>query len=264
VRDDQIGLRGQGQLETRYKDYGEAIMKEVEDYIGKAATSDYYASSRERFATMVCCAKRHLPPGATVLDIGNSPGFLGYAFFKAGFEVSGLNLSDAWLDAYPKPEMAAIFSVVSCDIESSALPFSNGAFDAILFTEVLEHIAIKNPRDILPELRRVLKPGGIILFSTPNVCNLSNVVALLTGVNIFWPVNMFYGSTDRHNREFSPNEVLSLFTESGFSALEFFGINDHANWRSGTQDLIYPYLATRKADHALLRNTIIGVFAAVP
>lgn len=139
-------------------------------------------------------------------------------------------------------------------------------FDAILFTEVLEHIAIKNPKQILPEFMRLLSPSGVILFSTPNICNISNIIALMGGSNIFWPPDIFFGSTDRHNREFTPKEVLLLFNECGFQDIENFGINDHANWRTGTQDIIYKYLSIKSnsgINHPLLRNTIVGVFKPI-
>lgn len=263
VKEDDIGLPSPGVAVGGEKEFAERIMKEVEGYIGQASSSDYYSTSRDRFATMVGCAKRHLSPGARVLDIGNAPGYLAYAFHKAGYRVTGLNLSDAWLGAYPNPEMAELFDVRSCDIEAQEIPFPDGFFDAILFTEVLEHIAIKNPKEILPEFRRVLTPGGVVIFSTPNVCNISNIVSLMMGGNVFWPVQMFFGSTDRHNREFTPKEVRALFEEGGFEVIEYFGMNDHANWRKGTQEVIYSYLPITNVDHPLLRNTVVGVFSPV-
>ena len=106
----------------------------------------------------------------------------------------------------------------------------------------------------------MLRAGGKVLFSTPNVCNLSNVIALMKGSNVFWPTEIFFGSTDRHNREFTPAEVKKLFLEGGFKIHEFFGINDHANWRTNTQDDIYAFLGTNPESHSMLRNTTVGVF----
>jgi SAM-dependent methyltransferase len=45
------------------------------------------------------------------------------------------------------------------------LPFDDNHFDSILCTEVIEHVF--NPEEILPELHRVLRPGGIALFTFP-------------------------------------------------------------------------------------------------
>jgi len=55
---------------------------------------------------------------------------------------------------------------VRADI-SAALPFLDSSFDALLCTEVLEHLP--NPTQALIEMRRVMKPGGVGLFTVPFV-----------------------------------------------------------------------------------------------
>lgn len=246
--------------------HAEQVLQIVESVIGEASKSQYYSCSRLRFAMMVQLAARHVPTLASkrakILDVGNAPGYLGLALHNAGYQVSGINVTADWMGAYPSPEVASLFDVKVCDIEKEALLFADGTFDAVVFTEVLEHIAIKNPAEILPEFRRVLRNGGKVLFSTPNVCNLSNVVALMKGSNVFWPTEIFFGSTDRHNREFTPAEVRNLFLEGGFEIDEFFGINDHANWRTNTEHEMYAFLGTNPESHPMLRNTTVGVFCS--
>lgn len=231
--------------------------------LGPIAKSDYFKCSRDRFSHILRLAYEALPRGSHLLDIGNAPGYLGEALRLSGYAVSGINLSEAWNSTYPDSSYLDRFGVLACDIEKSSLPYPDHAFDGIVFTEVLEHIVIKRPEDLLPEFKRVLKPGGIVLFSTPNVCNLSNICALALGKNVFWPTSIFYGSTDRHNREWTPLEVRQLFADAGFRVDFFYGMNDHANWRTGAASEIYSLLADEPKEHALLRNTIIGVFRLV-
>jgi SAM-dependent methyltransferase len=50
---------------------------------------------------------------------------------------------------------------------SSALPFRDGSFDAAVCTEVLEHVA--DPRGVLHELARVVRPGGRVVVTVPFV-----------------------------------------------------------------------------------------------
>lgn len=238
------------------------IISELELNIGEASKSDYFICSRARFTYLTSLAIAHLSKGDHILDVGNAPGYLGVAMHNAGFKVDGINLSDEWNSTYPEPHWLNLLNVKSIDVERDQLPYENDSLDAILFTEVLEHIAITDPQKIVLEFRRVLRPGGRVIFSTPNVCNISNIIALATGVNIFWAPNIFYGSTDRHNREYTPAEVRSLFESNGFSIEHFFGINDHANWRSGTAEYIYNLLDNKAVTHALLRNTIMGTFKA--
>jgi 2-polyprenyl-3-methyl-5-hydroxy-6-metoxy-1,4-benzoquinol methylase len=122
---------------------------------------------------------------------------------------------------------------------------------------VLEHIAIKNPIDIMKEIVRVLKPGGIFILSTPNVCNISNIYSLLSGENIFWERDLFYGSSDRHNREFIPQEVKDLIKTCGLININMYGVNCWSNWRKGGIKFANLIIDTLGDKHTLLKNTIM-------
>lgn len=50
----------------------------------------------------------------------------------------------------------------------SRLPYADGTFDIVNMMEVIEHIPIEQGRATIRELRRVLKPEGVMLISTPN------------------------------------------------------------------------------------------------
>ena len=138
-----------------------------------------------------------------------------------------------------------------------SIPFEDNLFDAVYFTEVLEHIAVTNPTVIFTEIRRVLKPNGLLVFSTPNICNLSNIYALMNDINIFWASEIFYGSLDRHNREFTPKEVQALHQNAGFAEIIMYGINCDSNWRTGTGEFIYDLISKMGDGHPMLRNTIM-------
>jgi SAM-dependent methyltransferase len=60
-------------------------------------------------------------------------------------------------------------NVMSIHANAEHLPFTDGAFDAIVCSEVLEHI--RAPQIALAEMHRVLKPGGKLLLSTPSKLN---------------------------------------------------------------------------------------------
>lgn len=258
--DDDIGLPPPPAFLEKGNLQAAKVMETLVAELGSIADSNYFKCSRERFSHILQLALESLPRGGRLLDIGNAPGYLAQALYRAGYDISGINLSTAWNATYPDSSYLDRFDVKACNIEQSNLPYADHAFDGIVFTEVLEHIVIKRPEELLPEFKRVLKPGGVVLFSTPNICNLSNILAIATGKNVFWPTNIFYGSSDRHNREWTPKEVRQLFESVGFKTAYFYGMNDHANWRTGAADQIYTLLAKKPQSHALLRNTIIGVF----
>lgn len=52
--------------------------------------------------------------------------------------------------------------------DGKTIPFNDNHFDSVFSTEVLEHVF--NPDEILPEINRVLKPGGTLLLTCPFFC----------------------------------------------------------------------------------------------
>jgi SAM-dependent methyltransferase len=94
-------------------------------------------------------------------------------------------------------------------------PYCGGGFDVIVFAEILEHLVI-DPLAVFPKLWASLKPGGLLVLTTPNATRLINFANMMVGSNIFdryHPQNGVYG---RHNREFTCEEVERLLLDSGF------------------------------------------------
>ncbi len=252
-------LPGEPLFEGVLRQKAEDALANVEQIIGVVKDADYYKCSRHRFLHSIMQVLKNVQPGGKILDVGNAPGYLAIALDDLGYEIHGINLNEHWNKTYPSQDLIGKFNVKSVDIEKIPLPYSDDAFDSIIFTEVLEYIAVTHPEKILTEFKRILNYDGVLIFSSSNVCNISNIIALLTGKNIFWSPGIFYGATDRHNREYTPGEVRSLFDEVGFREIAFYGINDSANWRSGTEELLYKLLEETSREHFLLRNTIISV-----
>jgi 2-polyprenyl-3-methyl-5-hydroxy-6-metoxy-1,4-benzoquinol methylase len=234
----------------------EAVHRELQD--AGPHIVEYFETSRPRYEYTLALALDQ--QGGRVLDLGCSPGHLAMALTKAGFEVQGVDLNAVWLAKYA-PGWAERLRITHVDIEQERLPFPDESFDLVIFTEVLEHIAVTDPRVVLQEIRRVLAPGGRMLLSTPNVANLSNVAALIRGENVFWPPEIFYGSVDRHNREYAPHELLELVERAGFASHALDYMNTWSNWNHTTAPMFHRMLdgserANRIARHPLFNNTI--------
>jgi len=119
--------------------------------------------------------------------------------------------------------------IVGLHIETAHWPYEDDSFDLIIATEILERLTI-DPSFVFREASRVLRTGGQILVSTPNLVSWSAVECALNGVSpysfgIFVPWNGTYG---RHNREYTAMEVEALGKYAGFetSMLETFDISD--------------------------------------
>jgi 2-polyprenyl-3-methyl-5-hydroxy-6-metoxy-1,4-benzoquinol methylase len=210
----------------------ETLLKEVKNEIAPMGEDilAYFINSQSRYQFALELIIDH--PRGRVLDLGCSPGHVGMALIKGGFEVFGIDLNSEYLKKYPSQSWVERLKIKHVAFEHEPIPFPDAFFEYVIFTEVLEHIAISDPLKILLEIKRVLKPGGIMVLSTPNVANISNVLALIKGDNIFWDPAIFYGSLDRHNREYTPCEVVDLMGKAHFSRYELAYMNTPANWNS--------------------------------
>jgi ubiquinone/menaquinone biosynthesis C-methylase UbiE len=105
----------------------------------------------------------HLKPGMALLDAGCGPGSITIGLARAispgeavGIDASAESIAEARTHA-----MAAGVANVRFEVaDVCALPFDNATFDAVFAHALLQHVSF--PLDALEELRRVLKPGGVI------------------------------------------------------------------------------------------------------
>ena|SRR3989344_5778631 len=154
--------------------------------------------------------------GGTVLDLGANPFHLMYCLKKLGINVAGVDINP---DNLKKFISQFGLLVVKCDIEKEKLPFSNNSFDFIILNEVFEHLREK-PIFVLTEIHRVLKKGGILLLTTPNLYALHKILMFNLGMSIndayqeFNKLNL-YGYIG-HIREYSTKEIKKFLENTGF------------------------------------------------
>ena len=106
------------------------------------------------------------------------------------------------------------------DAERDRFPYGGESFDTVLCCELLEHLTA-DPMHMMTEINRVLKPGGRLVLTTPNIGSLRAIAALLAGYHPgFFPAYIKPsedGASDaRHNREYTAREVHLLLHDSGF------------------------------------------------
>jgi SAM-dependent methyltransferase len=103
--------------------------------------------------------------GARVLEIGSFPGHFTVVLKRLGYDVAGVDLDPARGGAFWDKHG---LDVRRTDVEQEPLPFPDGSFDVVLFTETIEHLRL-NPLHALREIARVLRPGGRMILSTNNI-----------------------------------------------------------------------------------------------
>lgn len=119
----------------------------------------------------------NLRPDSMVLDLGCGIGHmsrrLGRWFSSRGINpASRVTATDISRDRFSAPEI----KFVQMDARHQ-LPIADASLDFIVSIEVIEHIS--QPYEFLDQCRRLLKPGGVLIFSTPNVGNLQSRVRTL-------------------------------------------------------------------------------------
>ena len=107
--------------------------------------------------------------GDTVLDIGCSQGIASIILGREGFSVTGIDIQPSrieYANADLESEPEDVRDRVRFQVGNGArLEFADDTVDTVLLGEVIEHLAV--PERLLSEIRRVLKPGGRLVLTTP-------------------------------------------------------------------------------------------------
>ena len=110
--------------------------------------------------------------GKKVLDLSCGGGATSKMLTSHGFEVVAT-------DYTPPPSIQGIHRVAGVDL-NEYLPFRSAAFNGVNLIEVIEHI--EHQAQLIREISRVLREGGVMVISTPNILNvLSRLRFLFTG-----------------------------------------------------------------------------------
>ena len=114
--------------------------------------------------------------GKAVLDLGCAGGFMAEAMAARGANVTGIDPAAAAIKA-ARRHADQVGLGVSYDVGvGEALPYADGAFDAVVCVDVLEHVA--DLHKVLAEVQRVLRPGGLFLYDTINRNRLARLAVI--------------------------------------------------------------------------------------
>src|ERR1700691_3033985 len=105
--------------------------------------------------------------------------------------------------------------------EKDPFPYPEGHFSTVLCCELIEHLT-EDPMHLMGEINRILKRGGHLVLTTPNIGSLRGIAAILEGYHpgIFTAYirPLADGEVEaRHNREYTPKEIERLLLNSGFT-----------------------------------------------
>jgi 2-polyprenyl-6-hydroxyphenyl methylase/3-demethylubiquinone-9 3-methyltransferase len=105
-------------------------------------------------------------PKKDVLDLGCAGGFMAEAMAARGANVTGIDPAVEAIVAARSHARTGGLSIAYDVGVGEALPYADGTFDAVVCVDVLEHV--RDLKQVLAEVARVLRPGGLFLFDTIN------------------------------------------------------------------------------------------------
>lgn len=187
--------------------------------------ASYLQTHWTRYLTTIAALKNLAPKDA--LDVGVFPPLIFQAMLSEIWP--GLNMAGLWEgpNSYAQDirirdggETAFSIRLEPANSERDPWPYSDNSFDLVTGMEILEHLAL-DPYFFYAEANRVLRPGGHILLTTPNVTSHRSVWKMICGVapysfGIFVPSGGVYG---RHNREYAPAELAEIGAAAGFETV---------------------------------------------
>lgn len=180
----------------------------------------YFDQQLGRYEHTLTYLNEHRMSRQTLLDVGSHLLHFSMAASALAYQVRGIDIEFFVKHPLNKPrqERYGISGLRICDLSKGAIPYDDQSFEVINFSETLEHLNF-NPLPVIKEFHRVLKPGGMVLITTPNVLRLGNRLRLLMGHNILSELKdlCWQPPYSVHYREYSLSEVAQLLRWAGFS-----------------------------------------------
>lgn len=232
------------QTHSEYTELLREIFTEVQRAGHEAWSWDeeFFQKRVKRYIHDVEFFKQHFTSGK-VLEIGALPGHVSLFMKRLGFDITSVDIDP---DRVRKFIEANDLNFIKCDIEKEPLPVEDGSYDAIIFTEVFEHMRL-DPQFVLSEFNRVLSDNGMLFMSTPNLYSLDKYVRQIRRKGFNDPLEQFGKLRDGghmgHVREYSVNEVTRFLGQAGFEIAESRFHNYH-NYGGGIVEMAVKLLQT--------------------
>jgi ubiquinone biosynthesis O-methyltransferase len=157
--------------------------------------------------------------GKSVLDLGCGAGFMAAALAERGAIVTGVDPSKGAIDSALRHARTNHLVIDYRVGSGELLPFADGVYDVVVCVDVLEHV--EDLGQVLLEVRRVLRPGGMFLFDTINRTWSASFVMVTIAENI---IGLLPRGAHDPARFIRPKDLVRKLEAVGLSAGRFAGL----------------------------------------
>ncbi|MCI2284402.1 bifunctional 2-polyprenyl-6-hydroxyphenol methylase/3-demethylubiquinol 3-O-methyltransferase UbiG [Colwellia sp. MSW7] len=156
-----------------------------------------------------------------VIDIGCGGGILSESLAKLGAKVTGIDMGNEPLNVAKLHalESGLTINYEKITAEEKAL-HCHEQFDMVTCMEMLEHVP--EPASIVNACANLVKPGGLVFFSTLNKTVKSYLLAILAAEKI---LKLVPDGTHEHDKFIKPSQLIQWAAESGLNCIDASGIH---------------------------------------
>ena len=159
----------------------------------------------------------YVPPDGLIVDVGTGTGIVPLSLLAAGRRVFAVDRPGGGAEVAEWIRERG-GETAYATVGPEAIPLDAGSADAVLLADVIEHLP-GSPLPLLGEIRRVLKPGGWLVLTTPNATRIHARLKLLAGRSVWPPLAVVLGEDAihaSHHREYTRGDVAEVLKLAGF------------------------------------------------
>lgn len=228
----------------RIKNYGKLIDEWMDDEkkvtCGREASRQYKEASMQRFQYLFnLCKSLNLDESIDVLDVGRSYLTLLLSEYYSPLTTIGFDLGgDKEDEELGKRDIDHLAFDLNHAKKTELWP-QDKRYDLVVCSEVIEHLK-EAPEYAFLFLSYFLKPGGLLICSTPNAVAIHKRLKILLGKNPFEKIR-FFAKNPGHFREYTKKELMEMGRKCGFQLVR----HRYVNFLTPPQSSFYIKIAKR-------------------
>jgi 2-polyprenyl-3-methyl-5-hydroxy-6-metoxy-1,4-benzoquinol methylase len=217
--------------ESIYQHYNSDQSSRIQYYL------DVEIADRRTFNEILDLAEQLVPQRGTLLDIGPNIGTCLALAHERGWIISGVEINaDAARYCYEQRGL----NVIAGALDANTYP--DNSFDIVLMGDVIEHL--RDPLDLMRVVGRILKPGGAVIISTPDIAG--------------WAARLLQIKPEEHLYYFSPATITRLLRQAGLDVVGVKCLDRYHNLTAMTHSTTFGGLFQKLAPAFALAHRLVG------